>query len=63
MLVNYIFDCRTLMGIRDLAAELFETDGKDLEEILSVVDVPPGKMGRIIGKQGESILRIRDSCK
>ena len=63
MLVNYIFDCRTLMGIRGLAAEHFEGDGKDLQEILSVVDVPPGKMGRIIGKQGASILRIRESCK
>mgnify|MGYP002775712364 CR=1 FL=1 len=51
------------MGIRGLAAEHFEGDGKDLQEILSVVDVPPGKMGRIIGKQGASILRIRESCK
>lgn len=33
------------------------------EEILSVLDVPPGKMGRVIGKRGASILSIKESCK
>ncbi|KAI5647974.1 hypothetical protein M9H77_33979 [Catharanthus roseus] len=32
------------------------------EEILSVLDVPPGKMGRVIGKRGASILSIKESC-
>lgn len=32
------------------------------EEILSVLDVPPGKMGRVIGKKGASILSIKESC-
>lgn len=33
------------------------------EEILSVLDVPPGKMGRVIGRRGASILSIKESCK
>lgn len=33
------------------------------EEILSVLNVPPGKMGRVIGKKGASILSIKKSCK
>ncbi|KAF5748290.1 hypothetical protein HS088_TW04G00242 [Tripterygium wilfordii] len=32
------------------------------EEILSVLDVLPGKMGRIIGRRGSSILSIKESC-
>lgn len=32
------------------------------EEILSVLDVPPGKMGLVIGKKGASILSIKESC-
>ncbi|KNA23074.1 hypothetical protein SOVF_028180 [Spinacia oleracea] len=32
------------------------------EEILSVLDVPPGKMGRVIGRKGASILSIKESC-
>ncbi|KAK2398745.1 Polynucleotidyl transferase, ribonuclease H fold protein with HRDC domain-containing protein [Trifolium repens] len=32
------------------------------EEILSVLDVPPGKMGCIIGKKGASIMAIKESC-
>lgn len=31
-------------------------------EVLSVMDVPPGKMGRIIGRRGASILSIKESC-
>ncbi|KAL3696055.1 hypothetical protein R1sor_010131 [Riccia sorocarpa] len=33
------------------------------EEVLAVVDVLPGKMGRIIGKKGSSILSIKQSCR
>lgn len=32
------------------------------EEVLSVLDVPPGKMGCIIGRRGSSILAIKGSC-
>ncbi|KAE8099982.1 hypothetical protein FH972_017921 [Carpinus fangiana] len=32
------------------------------EEILSVLDVPPGKMGRVIGRKGAVILSIKESC-
>ncbi|XP_070053880.1 uncharacterized protein [Nicotiana tomentosiformis] len=33
------------------------------EEILSVLDVPPRKMGCVIGRKGSSILSIKESCK
>jgi hypothetical protein len=33
------------------------------EEILSVLDVPPGKMGCVIGRKGATILSIKESCK
>ncbi|XP_044472259.1 uncharacterized protein LOC123200935 isoform X2 [Mangifera indica] len=33
------------------------------EEILSILDVPPGKMGLIIGRRGSSILAIKKSCE
>lgn len=33
------------------------------EEVLSVIDVPSGKMGRVIGRRGASILSIKESCK
>lgn len=33
------------------------------EEILSVVNVPNGKMGRIIGRKGVSILDIKSSIE
>ncbi|XP_021911637.1 uncharacterized protein LOC110825486 isoform X1 [Carica papaya] len=32
------------------------------EENLSVLDVPPGKMGCVIGRRGASILSIKESC-
>lgn len=37
-------------------------DSNPEEEILSVLDVPPGKMGRVIGRKGVSILSIKESC-
>ncbi|KAL3818979.1 hypothetical protein ACJIZ3_004884 [Penstemon smallii] len=33
------------------------------EETLFVLDVPPGKMGCIIGKRGANILSIKESCR
>uniref|UniRef100_A0A0C9S2I7 TSA: Wollemia nobilis Ref_Wollemi_Transcript_19223_1643 transcribed RNA sequence n=1 Tax=Wollemia nobilis TaxID=56998 RepID=A0A0C9S2I7_9CONI len=40
------------------------TEGEILEEeVLSVIDVPRGKMGRVIGKRGASILAVKGSCK
>ncbi|XP_020579891.1 uncharacterized protein LOC110024327 [Phalaenopsis equestris] len=33
------------------------------EEILSVVDVPPGKMGLVIGRKGASIQSIKECCE
>jgi exonuclease 3'-5' domain-containing protein 1 len=33
------------------------------EEVLAMVDVPHGKMGRIIGKKGSSILAIKQACR
>ncbi|OVA11366.1 3'-5' exonuclease domain [Macleaya cordata] len=32
------------------------------EEILSVLNVPPGKMGLVIGRRGATILSIKESC-
>ncbi|CAK7353082.1 unnamed protein product [Dovyalis caffra] len=40
---------------------VIEDNGPE-EEILSVLDVPPGKMGRVIGRRGASILSIKESC-
>ncbi|KAL2963738.1 hypothetical protein AAZX31_17G217900 [Glycine max] len=38
-------------------------DGSDpKEEILSVLDIPQGKMGLVIGKRGATILSIKQSC-
>ncbi|XP_062213498.1 uncharacterized protein LOC133914403 [Phragmites australis] len=31
-------------------------------DILSVLDVPPGKMGRVIGRKGSSIKAVKESC-
>lgn len=42
-----------------LAAEGYAPE----EEILSVLNVLPGKMGRIIGKKGVSIRAIKECCK
>ena len=32
-------------------------------DILSVLDVPPGKMGRVIGRKGSTIMSVKESCK
>lgn len=41
------------------------TSDKDApeEETLSVLDVPQGKMGCVIGKRGVNILAIKESCR
>ncbi|XP_011011843.1 PREDICTED: uncharacterized protein LOC105116266 isoform X2 [Populus euphratica] len=41
---------------------IIEEDNAPEEEILSVLDVPPGKMGRVIGRRGASILSVKESC-
>ncbi|CAI9093609.1 OLC1v1029155C1 [Oldenlandia corymbosa var. corymbosa] len=41
---------------------LLSEDNTPEEEVLSVLDVPPGKMGRVIGKRGATILYIKESC-
>ncbi|KAK4736117.1 hypothetical protein R3W88_010378 [Solanum pinnatisectum] len=33
------------------------------DDILSILDVPPGKMECVIGRKGSSILSIKESCK
>lgn len=45
--------------IENLIAESDDVE----EEILSALDVPPGKMGRIIGRRGASIKLVKESCK
>ncbi|KAK8971071.1 hypothetical protein KSP40_PGU011892 [Platanthera guangdongensis] len=37
-------------------------EGYMSKEILSVLDIPPGKMGVVIGKKGASIQSIKESC-
>ena len=32
-------------------------------DILSVLDVPSGKMGRVIGRKGSTIMAVKESCK
>lgn len=47
-----------------LLVDNLKADGDNLEEeILSVLDVPQGKMGRVIGKKGATILSIKESCR
>lgn len=44
----------------------FVNSGEEMaheEEVLAVVNVTPGRMGRIIGKKGSSILSIKQSCR
>ncbi|KAJ7519000.1 hypothetical protein O6H91_20G018500 [Diphasiastrum complanatum] len=50
-------------AIPRLPDELINEEAKPEEEILAVVDVPNGKMGRIIGRKGVSILSIKKSCR
>nr|GMD45955.1 exosome component 10 isoform X2 [Ipomoea batatas] len=46
-----------------LPPENLVADGSISEvETLSVLDVPRGKMGRVIGRKGSSILAIKESC-
>lgn len=64
-LVNLLlgFQCVDL-GVRFIYVDYLIVEGDvPEEEILSILDVPPGKMGRIIGRRGSSILAIKESCK
>lgn len=49
--------------VNNVAENLVVNENDLEEEILSVVDVPPGKMGLVIGKRGASILAIKQACK
>lgn len=56
---NNYADWKPLPSLPDsLIAEVYAPQ----QEILSVLDVPPGKMGLVIGKKGASILSIKESC-
>ena len=46
-----------------LKDKLKEYEDAPEEEILSILDVPQGKMGRVIGRKGATILAIKESCK
>ncbi|KAJ0431945.1 putative 3'-5' exonuclease domain, K domain, ribonuclease H-like superfamily [Helianthus annuus] len=48
--------------IPPIPEDIITDDNALEEEILSVVDVPPGKMGVVIGRRGASILAIKESC-
>lgn len=52
-----------VVGLLNVADNLKSEDQCLEEEILSVLDVPPGKMGRVIGRKGASILAIKEACK
>lgn len=56
---NNFADWPSLPPIPD---NLISGDNVPEEEILSVLDVPSGKMGCIIGRRGASILSIKESC-
>ncbi|KAK7377024.1 hypothetical protein VNO80_02444 [Phaseolus coccineus] len=56
---NNFADWPSLPSIPD---SLNADDNGPEEEILSVLDVPPGKMGRVIGKRGATILSIKAAC-
>lgn len=45
------------------AESLTADDQAPEEETLSVLDVPHGKMGCIIGKRGVNILSIKEGCR
>ncbi|XP_021749630.1 uncharacterized protein LOC110715366 isoform X4 [Chenopodium quinoa] len=46
-----------------MAGDFFPSGKVPEQEILSVIDVPSGKMGCIIGKKGATIQFIKESCK
>lgn len=47
-----------LCYLEDLIAEGYSPE----QEILSILNVPPGKMGRVIGKRGASIQSVKECC-
>lgn len=42
----------------DIEADVYVPEA----DILSVLDVPPGKMGRVIGRKGSTIMAVKESC-
>lgn len=56
--------CYGNINLQIVFADSLIAEGKTPEEeILSVLDVPPGKMGLVIGRKGASILSIKESCE
>lgn len=64
--------CRCFCGNADMfedwpelppPPEDIKAEVADLQEILSVLEVPSGRMGHIIGKKGSNILSIKEACK
>lgn len=49
-------------SVPSMPANLIEGKNAPEEEILSVFDVPSGCMGYVIGRNGSSILSIKESC-
>jgi exonuclease 3'-5' domain-containing protein 1 len=45
--------------IDDIEADVYVPEA----DILSVLDVPPGKMGRVIGRKGSTIMAVKECCK
>ncbi|AQK96120.1 uncharacterized protein LOC100273227 [Zea mays] len=43
----------------DIEADVYVPEA----DILSVLDVPPGKMGRVIGRKGSTIMAVKECCK
>ncbi|XP_050214074.1 uncharacterized protein LOC126665346 [Mercurialis annua] len=54
--------CADWPPIPPIADDVIGDGSAPEEEILSVLDIPPGKMGLIIGKRGATILSIKESC-
>ncbi|CAI9784887.1 unnamed protein product [Fraxinus pennsylvanica] len=56
---NNYADWATLPPVPD---DLIVNENAPEQEVLSVLDVPPGKMGRVIGRRGVNILSVKESC-
>ncbi|CAI9755693.1 unnamed protein product [Fraxinus pennsylvanica] len=56
---NNYADWATLPPVPD---NLIVNENAPEQEVLSVLDVPPGKMGRVIGRRGVNILSVKESC-
>jgi exonuclease 3'-5' domain-containing protein 1 len=45
--------------IDDIEADVYVHEA----DILSVLDVPPGKMGELLAKRGSTAMAVKESCK